>query len=80
MQHLIIFTAGVIFGIIILLVILSISGRIRKPIGDLRVDRSDPRDAPLMFLELNKDTNVHTIISKKFVTFHVKPENFLPRK
>ena len=80
MQHLIIFTAGIILGAVILLIAFKISGRIRKPIGDLRVDRSDPRDAPLLFLELNKDTNVHTIISKKFVIFRVKLENFLPHE
>ena len=80
MQHLIIFIAGIIFGAVILLIAFKISGRIRKPIGDLRVDRSDPRDAPLLFLELNKDTNAHAIVDKKFVTLRVKLENFLPHE
>lgn len=58
-----------------------IVGRIvprEQPLGDLRVDRSDPTSEPLLFLEL--DTDVHTVMRKKHVTFRVKVENFLPHE
>ena len=45
------------------------------PIGDLRVDRSDPTCEPYLFLELG--TDVHNIMNKKHVTFRVKVENLL---
>lgn len=48
------------------------------PIGDLRIDRSDPTSEPLLFLEL--DTDVRSIMRKKHVTFRVKLENFIPHK
>lgn len=48
------------------------------PVGDLRVDRSDPTSEPYLFLEL--DTDVHDVIRKKQVTFRVKLEDFIPRK
>lgn len=58
-----------------------IIGRIlprERPLGDLRVDRSDPTCGPCLFLEL--DTDVRTIMTKKQATFRVKVENFLPHK
>ena len=77
MVHFIIFMAGVILSSVISIIFFKISSRTRKPIGDLRVDRSDPSDAPLLFLELDGDTSVNTIINNKVVTFRVKIENFL---
>lgn len=52
--------------------------RRERPLGDLRVDRSDPTSEPLLFLEL--DTDVHNIMNKKHVTFRVKVKNFLPHE
>jgi len=49
-----------------------------QPIGDLRVDRSDPTCEPYLFLELNSD--VRDIMRRKNATFRVKVENFIPRK
>lgn len=49
-----------------------------KPLGDLRVDRSDPTSEPLLFLELN--TDVRNIMKKRHVIFRVKIENFLPHE
>lgn len=49
-----------------------------KPLGDLRVDQSDPSSDPYLFLEL--DTDVHNVIRKKQVTFRVKLEDFLPHE
>ncbi len=65
--------AAVVIGFII--------GRIlprERPVGDLRIDRSDPSCEPYLFLEL--DTDVRTIMCKKYVTFRGKLEDFIPRK
>lgn len=52
--------------------------RHQHPVGDLRVDRSDPLDAPYLFLEL--DTDVYSIMRKKYVMLRVKTENFIPHE
>lgn len=44
-------------------------------VGTLRVDRSDPDDAPYLFLELSKD--VRTVSEKKYVIFKVRNENYI---
>lgn len=49
-----------------------------RPIGDLRVDRSDLDDGPHLFLEL--DTDVRTITTKKRVVFRVKAVDFIPHE
>ncbi len=49
-----------------------------RPLGNLRVDRSDPSCEPYLFLELG--TDVYTIMRKRFVTFRVKIESFIPHK
>ena len=49
-----------------------------RPLGDLRVDRSDPTCEPYLFLELG--TDVRNIMNKKHVTFRVKVKNFLPHE
>lgn len=49
-----------------------------RPLGDLRVDRSDPAGAPLLFLEL--DTDVTAVMRKKRVTLRVKLENIIPHE
>ena len=48
------------------------------PIGDLRVDQSDPDSPPHLFLELDK--NVPAVMSKKYVVFRVKVEDFVPHE
>lgn len=48
------------------------------PIGDLRVDYSDPVDGPHLYLEL--DTDVSTILHKKRVAFRVKVKDFIPHE
>lgn len=50
----------------------------QNPIGDLRVDQSDPDSPPHLFLEL--DTNVPTVMTKKYVVFRVKVEDFIPHE
>lgn len=49
-----------------------------RPLGDLRVDRSDPTCEPYLFLEL--DTDVRSIMRKKSATFRVKIEDLIPHK
>ena len=49
-----------------------------RPVGDLRVDHSDPVDAPHLYLEL--DTDVSAILRKKRVAFRVKAKDFIPHE
>lgn len=49
-----------------------------RPVGDLRVDHSDPVDGPHLYLEL--DTDVSTILRKKRVAFRVKAKDFIPHE
>lgn len=69
-----------IAAIVALLVGILVGRRLArpKPIGDLRVDRSDPDGGPYLFLEL--DTDVPTILHKKHVTFRVKAKDFIPHE
>ena len=58
---------------LVAVVIGFIIGRVlprERPLGDLRVDRSDPTCEPYLFLELG--TDVRNIMNKKHVTFRVK--------
>ncbi len=66
-------TIGILIGVLISVVLSH-----RRPLGNLRVDRSDPTSEPLLFLEL--DTDVRTIMRKKRVVFKVRVENFLPHE
>ena len=49
-----------------------------RPVGDLRVDHSDPVDGPHLYLEL--DTDVSAILRKKRVAFRVKAKDFIPHE
>lgn len=49
-----------------------------KPVGDLRVDKSDPYDSPYLFLELNVDPSI--IEQKEYITLKVKVEDFISQK
>ena len=72
-MEIIIAIASVIVGIVI--------GRLtrrERPLGDLRVDQSDPSCDPYLFLELG--TDVYAIMRKKHATFRVKVENFVPHE
>lgn len=50
----------------------------RRPVGNLRIDRSDPDDPPYLFLELSSD--VGRFLHKKYVVLRVRAENFLPHE
>lgn len=64
---------GILIGLLIGVVLSH-----RRPLGNLRVDRSDPTSEPYLFLEL--DTDVRTIMRKKQVVFKVRVEDFLPHE
>lgn len=67
------FFVGLIAGVI--------AGRyllIRKPLGFLRVDKSNSVDEPYLFLELTESPN--EIEKNTYVTFIVKSEDFIPQK
>ncbi len=64
---------GLIIGILIGAVLFR-----SRPIGDIRIDHSDPSGEPYLFLEL--DTDVRTVASKRYATFKVRVEDFIPHK
>lgn len=49
-----------------------------KPVGVIRVDRSDPYEAPYLFLELEKD--VSSIMNEHFVTLEVQVKNYITQE
>lgn len=51
----------------------------RNCAGVLREDRSDPDEAPYLFLELSQE-GFNMIQTHKYVTFKVLRENYIPRK
>lgn len=67
------FLAGIFFGIAVVVLIYR-----AYYVGTLRIDRSDPTEAPYMFLELDK--GVGDISRKKNVILRVKNENYISHK
>ncbi len=67
----------VLVGLVCLIVGILIGRALFRPktFGNLRVDRSDPTDAPYLFLELS--TDVANVVHQKYVTFMVRAEDFL---
>lgn len=61
---------GVIIGMVGSLIYFS-----TVAIGTLRIDQSDPSEAPYLFLELDKP--VESIMDKKRVLFRVNKKNFI---
>lgn len=51
----------------------------RKPVGDLRVDTSDP-DGPFLFLALNSDQSPHSIMQRKTVILNVDVRDIISQK
>lgn len=73
MEFAVVFTLGVIFG-----AILALTTSYSQSVGNLRIDRSDPEEPPLLFLELVK--NVNDFSRKKYVLLRVRVEDFISRK
>lgn len=57
---------------------IGLAVRYEHPVGDLRVDRSDPSSPPYLFLEL--DTDVYSIMHRKQVLLRVKLKDFIPHE
>lgn len=51
--------------------------KFRKPIGTLRLDRSD--ETPYLFLEI-EDSGMEQILKKKYVVLKVSLENYISRE
>ena len=66
------FLLGILIGVSSATIALS-----TKCCGSLRIDTSDP-DGPYLFLELDK--SVKEVSRKPYVTFRVKPENYISHK
>ncbi len=65
-------------GIVIGSIASSITFKIHKKksvVGNLRMDQSDPNEAPYLFLEL--ETDMQQICSKKDVVLRVKFKNYI---
>lgn len=75
MEFVLVFIAGVLIGWAIALIAHTVFKP--KPIGDLRVDNSDP-DGPYLFLELEHD--LPDLKEYKEVCFRVKVKDYLPQK
>lgn len=56
---------------------LAMIKRDENPVGTLRVDRSDPDEAPYLFLELDDSTAVNRIVKSDTVSFRVRAENYI---
>ena len=72
-------------GIILITLVSAVFGSIatvlwcyEKPVGDLRIDCSDPDDGPYMFLELEQGVDV--IGRRKRVTLNVNTKNYISQK
>lgn len=50
----------------------------KHPVGTLRIDRSDPEEAPYMFLELSTDPR--NLMKEKQIVLDVNMENYLSQK
>ena len=68
---------GLVLGLLLGLGLSAISRR-KKPVGTLRVDRSDPEEAPYLFLELEQD-GMDQIHKAKTVVFKVDLRSYLAR-
>ena len=64
---------GVLFGFIFAVLLQK-----RKKIGALRMDQSDPNEAPYLFLELDPD-GMRKINRFKTVALRVRLEKYIPR-
>lgn len=70
--YILVFLAGLLVGGIPVMLIR------RRTVGTLRVDHSDPSEAPYLFLEL-KSGGMEVIRRRKRVAFNVDLNNYLPR-
>ena len=72
-MELILYALGAITGIIIMVFVNR-----KRTVGDLRVDRSEPDEPPMLFLELRR--GISDISASTYVVLRVKNEDFLSQK
>ena len=72
-----IFVIGLAIGAIVMFGFCASKFTNDDPIGDLRIDESDP-DGPYLFLELDQDVDLFR--QKDTVTLNIKNESFIPQK
>ena len=63
-----------LIGFLLGICLVKITNR-KRTIGTLRMDRSDPNEAPYLFLELNRD-GMREIEKRKIVSFKVDLKNY----
>lgn len=71
---------GIVIGICLGFAIGLVVSRFKytsKPIGNLRIDNSDPDDGPYLFLELSSDSTPSVLKLKKYVTLKVRVEDYI---
>lgn len=68
---------GLVLGLLLGFGLSSVIKR-EKPVGTLRTDRSDPEEAPYLFLELEQN-GMHTIYHAKTVVFKVDLSSYPTR-
>ena len=66
----ILFLIGVSFGCVI-----SNATNRKKPVGNLRIDKSDPDDGPYLFLELETDPQI--LEKEEYVTLKIVAKNYI---
>lgn len=71
MELVLVYLLGMLAGLVVAWVIKP------RPIGDLRIDHSDP-DGPYLFLEL--ETEPDSLRQRKEVVFRVKFKDYIPQK
>jgi len=64
------YATGLLAGLIIAYIYIR-----SRSVGCIRIDRSDPEEPPLLFLELH--TSVETVSNGKYVILSVKNKNFI---
>lgn len=69
------FLIGIIMGGVIIWFVTK-----QDPIGTIRVDSSEPGEAPLMFLELDNRESLGIIFTSYKVMLRVKKEDIVPHK
>lgn len=65
------FVAGWLFGVYLYY---------SQPVGNLRIDNSDPDEGPQLFLELYADASPKALKNKKKVALRIKAENYISHK
>ena len=70
---------GLVVGVLIGVFVMRLTRRSKgRCIGTLRVDQSDPNEAPYLFLVLKCDIN--TVKAQRYATFKVNVENYISQK